>query len=336
MTELTDLSETDASNTTITAIDIDEGCAPSGINNAIRNTLGLIRRAFKTSIFRLRDSTDQTKLLAFDLSALTTATTRTVTAPNKSGTLAMTSDVPYLGHLFGATLSNNAVDATNDIDVAAGEVGDTAGGTKFNVGAITKRLDAAWAVGTNQGGLDTGTVADATYHVYAINRPDTNVSDVLFSLSATAPTLPANYTLYRRIGAILRESGAIVSFVQVGDDFYRTPTTSFSGGSARAYAVLSIAVPSGIAAKPMLSYRLVIGSGTGLIKMIIGWGPTSATQSATVAECIVADTIASGVVNWPFTNASAQVYMSVEVSSGSVALAEVATLGWVDTRGRTA
>lgn len=88
MTELTDLSETDASNTTITAINIDEGCAPSGINNAIRNTLGLIRRAFKASIFRLRDSTDQTKLLAFDLSGLTTATTRTVTIPDRSGILA--------------------------------------------------------------------------------------------------------------------------------------------------------------------------------------------------------------------------------------------------------
>ena len=87
MTELTDLSETDASNVTITAIDIDEGCAPSGINNAIRNTLGLIRRAFKASIFRLRDTTDQTKLLAFDLSGITTATTRTITMGNANVTL---------------------------------------------------------------------------------------------------------------------------------------------------------------------------------------------------------------------------------------------------------
>ncbi|HEX9595294.1 MAG TPA: hypothetical protein VF982_00310 [Anaerolineales bacterium] len=87
MTELTDLSETDASNTTITGIDIDEGCAPSGMNNAARNTLGLIRRMFKSTIFRVRDATDQTKLLAFDLSGITTATTRTLIAPNESGTI---------------------------------------------------------------------------------------------------------------------------------------------------------------------------------------------------------------------------------------------------------
>lgn len=89
MTELTDLSETDASNTTVTGANIAEGCNPSEINNAIRNTLGLIRRAFKASIFRLRDATDQTKLLAFDLSGITTATTRTITVPDGSGTLSL-------------------------------------------------------------------------------------------------------------------------------------------------------------------------------------------------------------------------------------------------------
>lgn len=82
MTELTDLSETDGSNTTITGANIAEDCPPSGINNAIRNLAGLIRRAFKTTIFRLRDATDQTKLLAFGLSGITTGTTRTATVPN--------------------------------------------------------------------------------------------------------------------------------------------------------------------------------------------------------------------------------------------------------------
>ena len=95
MTELTDLSETDASNTTVTAANIAEGCNPSEINNAIRNTLGLIRRAFKASIFRLRDTADQTKLLAFDLSGITTGTTRTLTVQDASGTIALSADVGF-------------------------------------------------------------------------------------------------------------------------------------------------------------------------------------------------------------------------------------------------
>lgn len=46
------------------------------------------------SVFRVRDNADATKLLAFELSGITTGTTRTVTIPNKSGTLAMTDDIP--------------------------------------------------------------------------------------------------------------------------------------------------------------------------------------------------------------------------------------------------
>jgi hypothetical protein len=44
------------------------------------------------TVLRFKDGTDATKLLAFDLSGITTGNTRTVTLPDKSGTLAMTSD----------------------------------------------------------------------------------------------------------------------------------------------------------------------------------------------------------------------------------------------------
>lgn len=87
MTELTDLSETDGSNTTITGANIAEGCNPSDINNGMRATLGLIRRAFKASIFRVRDTADQTKLLAFNLAPLTTGTTRIITMGDTDVTL---------------------------------------------------------------------------------------------------------------------------------------------------------------------------------------------------------------------------------------------------------
>ena len=38
---------------------------------------------------------------------------------------------------------------------------------------VVKRLDAAWAVGTNQGGLDTGAEGVSTwYHLWLIKRTD--------------------------------------------------------------------------------------------------------------------------------------------------------------------
>lgn len=46
-----------------------------------------------TSVIRWADGADLTKQVALNLSGLTTGTTRTVTLPNKSGTLAMTSDL---------------------------------------------------------------------------------------------------------------------------------------------------------------------------------------------------------------------------------------------------
>jgi hypothetical protein len=125
------------------------------------------------------------------------------------------------GHIFGLTLSNNATDATNDIDIAAGEAADASGNLLVLASGITKRLDAAWAVGSGNGGLDTGSIANGTYHVWLIQRSDTGVVDVLLSKSASSPTIPANYDSKRRIGSILRESTAIVAFRQTGDVFKR-------------------------------------------------------------------------------------------------------------------
>jgi len=123
------------------------------------------------------------------------------------------------GHIYGLTLSNNASDMTNDIDIAAGEAASDDGFMIRLPSSITKRLDAAWLVGSGNGGLDAGSIADGTYHVWVIQRSDTGVVDVLFSTSASAPTMPASYDRKRRIGSILRKSGAILAFSQRGDEF---------------------------------------------------------------------------------------------------------------------
>ena len=95
--------------------------------------------------------------------------------------------IPRLA-IQGLTYSNNVSDATNDIDIAVGGAMDATSARMMVLSAaITKRLDAAWAVGNNQGGLDTGSASDTDYYIWLINRSDTDVTDVLFSLSATSP-----------------------------------------------------------------------------------------------------------------------------------------------------
>jgi hypothetical protein len=122
------------------------------------------------------------------------------------------------GLIGGLVPSNNGLDASNDIDVSIGmATDDTHAHVMRLTSSITKRLDAAWAVGTNQGGLDTGAKAASTwYHLYLIRRPDTGVVDVLFSTSASSPTMPTNYTQKRRIGSVRTDgSSNIYAFTAI-------------------------------------------------------------------------------------------------------------------------
>src|SRR5690606_10372794 len=67
--------------------------------------------------------------------------------------------------------------------------------------------------------LDTGTIAASTlYYVYAIgDSTEFRPNGCLLSLSASQPTLPFGYDMYRRIGAISIDSGSHVRpFMQVG------------------------------------------------------------------------------------------------------------------------
>jgi hypothetical protein len=124
------------------------------------------------------------------------------------------------GFTYGLTLTTNVLDATNDVDISVGAArssDDTA--NMLLLSALGKRLDAAWAVGGTPavpvGGLDTGAVGNNTYYVFLIKRVDTGVVDALFSLSRTAPTLPANYTVSVLLGSLTRAAG-VNGAVQTG------------------------------------------------------------------------------------------------------------------------
>lgn len=60
---------------------------------------------------------------------------------------------------------------------------------------------------TGANGLDTGTLAASTwYNLFLIYNPTTQTTAALFSLSATAPTLPSGYTFSARVGAVRTDS----------------------------------------------------------------------------------------------------------------------------------
>lgn len=114
--------------------------------------------------------------------------------------------------IWGWTYANNGADAINDIDIAAGGGLDATGLYWIKTAALTKRLDAAWAVGSGNGGLDTGAVGNSDYYLWVIARSDTGVTDALFSLSGTAPTMPSGYDYKELVGWFRRSGGAILAF----------------------------------------------------------------------------------------------------------------------------
>lgn len=242
------------------------------------------------------------------------------------------------GHLFGLTLSNNAGDATNDIDVAAGEAAsdDNPAYMLTLAASITKRLDASWSVGTNQGGLDSGSIADDVYHVFLIKRSDTGVVDVLFSASASAPTMPANYDQKRRIGAIIR-STSILAFTQRGDEFWlTTPVQDISvTEDATANTRTLASVPDGIAVKAFLG---VNGSDASSTTAAVYVSALTSTDSA-VTNALNTVGIATGgatsnlVAGFAqvWTNTSAQIRTRADAASTGLS---IQVYGWMDPRGR--
>jgi hypothetical protein len=130
---------------------------------------------------------------------------------------------------------SNGTDASYDIDFTAGNFDFDDQSGQATLSAITKQIDAAWAEGTNAGGLDTGTVAaDTFYYLFAIYNPTTQTSDALFSASKTSPTLPSGYTKKKYVGCVLTDGlGNIVGFRQVGNRFY--------------YNQIFLDIPSGLA-----------------------------------------------------------------------------------------
>lgn len=342
MTEITDLSTTDGSNTSISGEVVSGSAFMTRTDNVFHAVMGLMARSIRTNVLRFLDHADDTKRLAFDLSAITTATTRTLTIPDESARLAL---APHLaGHIDGLTLSNNSTDPTNDIDIATGVAIDSTNAHVITLSSgLTKRLDAAWAVGTNQGGLDTGSIGNNTYFVFLIKRPDTGVVDVLFSLNTGTPNLPANYTLFRRIGSIIRSGGAIVGFVQDGDTFMRkVPVNDISSTNPGTSAVSnSLSVPVGLRVEAILSVGIATSTtSTDFALLVTDLSTTDTAPSVSLADVAFTSLATAGTYRAfaskrVFTNTGAQVRSRISASDANTAV-RITTHGWVDRRGRAA
>lgn len=242
------------------------------------------------------------------------------------------------GGIFGLTLSTAGSSAT--MSIAAGQACDSTGVVMMNGAAIAKTTS-AWAVGTGNGGLDTGSIANSTwYHFYQILRPDTGVVDVVFSTNATTPTLPTNYTLYRRIGSGRTNGSAQwIAFVQYGDYFYwSSPTLDVNASAPGSSAVTrTLTAPLGVSTLALVNVYLDgTSSGDSVYLSDLATTDLAPSNSASpLAQANVDNTFNGFGIAQVRTNTSSQIRSRCQVGGGSNAL-RLATTGWLDRRGQDA
>ena len=286
-------------------------------------------------------NTQKNQVLA-NVGSVGTDAAQSLSTAQKKQALANLGVFPILrSYLAGLTLSVPGALSGNFV-IDPGVATDSTNADVMSLPAQMLKTTAPWVAGSGQGGLDTGSIAANTwYHVHEIKHPGINQVDVLFSLSATAPTLPAGYTLFRRIGS-MRTNGTQQwwKFVQRGDEFlWDVASLDVNFAGTTAIQVASLKVPTGLIVNALLNVG-GIGPGTGAGQgraWVFSPAINSAGDLASPSTSFNAGifTSAPGSQNWTGlnirTNSVGQVYYSTEISSMSL---QIFTHGWIDRRGR--
>lgn len=248
--------------------------------------------------------------------------------------------------IYGLSTSNSATGLTTHVAVAVGRTRNSTDVVTLSLAApMTKRVDQAWSAGNNGGGRDTGALgASQTWFIFIIAKTD-GTTDVIFSASPTAPTLPTGYLYFRRLGAFLTDSGSLIrEYTQTGNWFkLKVRSTDFAAQANGVGPYLrQVTVPNGIKVEAEFYFQSVGTASTTAFLSILadpdfGVPPAfgGATQWAQIRRIGVKDTTGANiciatVVCRQFTDASRQVYTYSSDASDVIALG---VLGWRDDRG---
>jgi len=147
------------------------------------------------------------------------------------------------------------------VTIAAGECRDST--NTFNIINLATRT--ANITSSGAGGLDTGSEASNTWYAVHIidDSSGVNTEDAMLSLSATAPTMPSGYDVFRRVGWVRNDGTSdFLKFYQTGEDNTRriaydeefSAIEVLNNGSATTHAAVDLSnlVPS-TSISPVLS-----------------------------------------------------------------------------------
>ena len=246
-------------------------------------------------------------------------------------------------YLSGLNLSN-AADTVHDITIGVGKAQDSTNAYFMSLSsAITKQRDAVWAAGTNKGGKFT-TVAssnDKWYHVFLIGKTTSSSVDAGFDNSVTASHKPSRFNVYRRIGAAKTAAAStdFIAFKQWGDDFaWVDPPLDTDDDNPGTNAVTrTLTVPTGVVVHAKVNLSVGNHAGGGIVAYLSPLDVTDEAASGSAAPLGQASSAAASVYGQGEatvkTNTSGQIRSRVSASDATSYL-KIATLGWIDRRGR--
>lgn len=232
------------------------------------------------------------------------------------------------------TLSNNATDATNDIDATAGWFNFDDGSGQAYYSGGTGQLDIVF--GTNNGMLDAGTIANTTYHLFLIYNPTTLVSKILASTSVSSPTMPSGYTKKARIGSIIRASGAILAFEQFDKKFILGGTKIVDRAIAAPPTTASnqtVTAPAGISTRAVSLIECEPSSANGNTFLIIEPTTHTSTTPTSTNHTLFVWHQSGGPISLSTqietkTNTSSQILINANISTSHNL--RIIAVGWID------
>ena len=270
---------------------------------------------------------------------------------NAAGTAPEWGDVPLpRGYIDGFKIENDSTDATNDLVINPGICRNEAdtGGVSLT-SALVKRADAAFAAGTNQGGMFAPLVftANTTYHVLLVTRDSDGAVDVGFDTDPDGANVPAGWTFQRRLWSVYSVAGPawvlfrcdtfldqIILQVPVNDDDATAP-----GNTAR---TITLSVPTGVVVFPKITASCISDTSGetptyGLV--------TALSQPDTAPSATLHNYCGGGITNFDVCTSASQIdYVPTDTSGqirtrldrSNVDHQRIITHGWRQPRGQDA